>query len=287
MLQRQPYRTHRLARDRALVYTARGSAEVTSPALIDLLEELAGEAQGLYAADDLRVRVEAKGLPPAAIDFLKEELLVLQAVPSATWQFERVRLLAPDRAPNREMRADLEAALQLPVELAGADDPVAERQISVLVLERYDAAAIRALYRAARDRRNAVLVTAYVLDRFFMIDGVYVPGAFLPCHFCHVERQRTLARRGRLDRVNNWFAFFDHLQSQGIGQAAGQPLSGLERALLYYTLGLRLRAVLAREGAVPFPLELLSYTQVSLEDGAVERDAVPLWDACACLANAW
>lgn len=288
MLHLQPFKVHQIKDDHALVFSSRGVAEITNPALTEYLKAISGSENRWFHQDDIKSDLISREIKPeAALDFLSKDLLLFREIPEQVWEVHNVAVLSPDRVPTAEFLDELSAVTGAPARSATSEEILPSKSLIILHLEQYNPDYIRELFRRTVGLEQCSLLVSYVLDRTFFIDGAYFPGAYVPCHFCHIDRLRMIARHGYVDRQNNWFSFYNYLEDRQVSEVASFDLSPIDRAYTHFLLRTRLRDMVGRESLVPFTTDVLSYTQADLDTGEIERDMVPLWDCCTCLTQSW
>jgi McbB family protein len=283
--QRLPFQLHATP-DKVLLFSTRGVAELTDSKIISFIQALGEQPIGkIVCGAEMTKDLETLKLPvDEALRFLTRDVLVIREVPDRSWRWSAVRLITDFSVSVQPWIDDITALTGLPCDLHAAADRLPERVFLVVLLERYDQDVIKRAYEGLKGKDNSAILSCYFFDRTFLIDGLWISGAYLPCHFCHMERMRVRKHQLLGAGAYNW-VYFDRLaQGSNWFHRSEIPLTEVDRFLALATLRNRVKYLIAPAETYRQPLDAAIGLQLDLDEGVYEPFQATLWELCDCIA---
>lgn len=211
----------------AVIFTAGGVHSLTGGPIQSVVTELADKQGGILDDPEVGEIVARRGVDQrAAIGFLKDDVGLLVSSPSAAEVSGDV-LVISDLPQLGGMLAE---CLQLPnpcrVSVApGHDWASITPSCIVLAMGNYCEDRVRDAYAEYATRPGIALITAYMFRHLFVIDGPYIPGRGLPCHFCHRHHFGQGEGRRWSGTDGGWISAKQLLEQKGVGVPPDVPLT--------------------------------------------------------------
>jgi McbB family protein len=112
------------------------------------------------------------------------EISILREVNDDFGRFASIRLIHESNLPIASLGTDLEYMTGIPCITTGNADSVKENELAVLYTPTHDVSLILTAQRAVNRLQNSPLLVAYLRGRALVLDGLFIPAAKTPCHFC-------------------------------------------------------------------------------------------------------
>lgn len=119
------------------------------------------------------------------------EASILREVDDDFGRYSLIRMVGESCPPIAELGADLHYMTGIPCVSISDPDSVQENELVVLYTPSHQASLILAAQRAVANFQNSSLLVAYLRGRTLVLDGLFVPQAKTPCHFCQTGGAAT------------------------------------------------------------------------------------------------
>lgn len=286
-VQIQPFQLSSEIEDHVIVYSFRGVAEVTDVGMAGALRALSQSPPGTILDNTALTQLfDAVGIDAGrAREFLMQELCILRSVPDGYRRFQEIVIASRIPEVGSTLRPEVERRTGITCRWSHDPPALASRSLVAVYQERYDPGWIRDVYASMRDADGCACITAYVAGRTFVIDGLHIPEAATPCHFCAAERRRAIVGGGRHERTYNWAYLQQFFADQKATASAEVDFSLLDRMFCFSAMRNAILRVTGPMLAAPTCNDLLETQQIDLDRLSVDRSWAALWPACECLSE--
>lgn len=271
-------------------YLATSMALLTSASVIRLTHEpLARFLTGmtppnrLITTNELELRLVELNLPPEQTrEFLITNGILSPLCPQPD-RVSGVFIVSPDPHRAREFVNCVAGVAQLQVcslEDMARLEP-GDRELWVLLLERYSEEVIRRFYETMGTRTGASSLIAYFRLRTFCISSLFCPQQGTPCHFCQLgwESRMRDAQRSQAASISALMRIFE---KENEAELPAPPLQMLDWAVAQSYLGQHVQRLAGTSGRKLLQDEVTSRYELNLTSFSASRHVAVHWPGCDC-----
>ena len=263
-------------------YTHQTSAKITHPPLIHFLETIAQQKLDLFTQEEIELLLQRYSLHhDSTLKFLMENLRIL------TWhdeeQFQNLYIFS-DNAEVKEALTQ-EFFKHYGITVIVHDRPSSINKPKSLVLlfnEHYQEQHYKDLYSLPH-LNDTFFITAFLVDKYLIIDNLYNKQKGVPCHFCNVNHLKTTAITSPEIQHFSWLIFYRQLLKGKENFFPATPLTVMNKHLVVYTLCQYIKRYLDPAAHELWHDNINEFWHVDLERNQIEKEAATHWELCHCM----
>lgn len=273
-----------LSEEATYAYTSYGSFPFSDKHLIDILRIIALRSGQTLSKSELEELLVHPTLDSASLfNLLKKHLRLFEPARANNGSTGELLFVTDDLEVTSILTAALRRHVQLNVaNYYDSSSPIDIRTNAVGVFLRYNGETIRRLTETAFLSSRPLLL-AYALDDIWMIDSVYIPEEFTPCHFCRIHYRRADQNNPRLvpgrSKFHNKRIKFDE---NAVITEVPAHLGDLQTAFVFMHIFRKCRTLFDPFAPPARADEFFSAKIVSPDQGTCENDWYAHHPLCGC-----
>lgn len=153
-----------------------------------------------------------------------QEFAILREVEDDFFRFASIRLIHDRSVRLDHLPSDLAYLTGIPCSASLEAEGLKNNELVVLYTPSHDASLILRTQRAVEKLHNSPLLVCYLNHRTLILDGLYIPSANTPCHFCQLNAMRGISHM-MSSQPNSWTKVVSEI-------AEKSPLVGLQYEII-------------------------------------------------------
>lgn len=250
--------------------------------MLDLLELMLQQRFDFLTEEEIKSLSDRYNLPYLpTLKFLKDDLSIL--VPHNEEQFQNLYIFSDNADIREALTQEFSKHYGINVfantKLCPIDKP---KSLVLLFRENYQEETYKDLYNSL-DLQDTYLITAFLADKYLIIDNIYNKQQGVPCHFCAINQLKTVAMTSPELQGFSWLLFYRELLKNQANFLPASPLTVMNKHLTIYMLCKFIKRYVDPAARELWCDSVNEFWHVDLEQNKTEREAAIHWELCDCV----
>jgi McbB family protein len=268
--------------ERRYCYTHRSSVKISHSSMVDLLEFMLQKKIDFLSEEDVKSLSERYDLPyQATLNFLKNDLAILASHNEE--QFQNLYIFSDNADIRQALTQEFSKHYGLNVFASEKLCPIAKpKSLALLFSANYQEQAYKDLYHLPHPE-DTYFITAFLADKYLIIDNIYNKQMGVPCHFCAINQLKAVAMTSPELQGFSWLLFYRELLKNKASFCPASPLSVMNKHLTIYILCKFIKRYVDPSSRELWCDSVNEFWHADLEQNKIEREAAIHWELCDCV----